>query len=515
MFTWKRKWSLPKPIQVGGITTELSNSVKFLGITLDSKLNFHEHIQNTAKKATANLMQCKRAVGPTWGLTPNTCKWIYLATIRPILSYSSVVWVNALNKQKNTYLLERVQRLALNIMTGALPGTPSISLNKITDIPHIVTYLKGEAAKGASRLQAYKDWTVEKTPLHKGTIKPHSTLNNKFLEDLNLPKADKDLTKTKLTLQMSYKTVLPERGDLTELIKQLPTEAITCYTDGSKTDQGTGYGLIATTNNNTLELLSISAKLPDYCSVYQAEMVALTVAAERMMNHLNKEIYILTDSQAAINTLNKITMNSNTALNCHRALNDLAGNNNVTVVWIPGHEGHWGNERADQLAKAGTTSENLTKGFLPQSHIKYAINQHVKDQDDKTWSIKGTRHSKMTLGNNQPHIKDLKKLLKNKNDYRTAVQLITGHAGLNHHLHKMGLVPSKTCPKCEYEDETVGHFLGQCPAFAGIRGQVFHTFYASINDIFENHSILKIVKYANTTKRLLYDPTESIQAGIS
>ena len=46
MFTWKSKWSLPKPIKVGGIQIELSNSVKFLGVTLDSKLNFNEHISN-------------------------------------------------------------------------------------------------------------------------------------------------------------------------------------------------------------------------------------------------------------------------------------------------------------------------------------------------------------------------------------------------------------------------------------------------------------------------------------
>ena len=89
MFTWKRKWSL-KPIQVGGIDIPLSNTVKFLGITLDSKLNFNSHISNITRKATASLMQCKRAVGPTWGLTPSICKWIYTVAIRPIISYGSV-----------------------------------------------------------------------------------------------------------------------------------------------------------------------------------------------------------------------------------------------------------------------------------------------------------------------------------------------------------------------------------------------------------------------------------------
>ena len=46
-----------------------------------------------------SLMQCKRAVGPTWGLTPRSCKWIYEKAIRPILSYGSLVWINAIQKK--------------------------------------------------------------------------------------------------------------------------------------------------------------------------------------------------------------------------------------------------------------------------------------------------------------------------------------------------------------------------------------------------------------------------------
>ena len=43
MFTWNKKWTL-RPIKVGNTTMELSKSAKFLGVTLDSKLNFNEHI---------------------------------------------------------------------------------------------------------------------------------------------------------------------------------------------------------------------------------------------------------------------------------------------------------------------------------------------------------------------------------------------------------------------------------------------------------------------------------------
>ena len=129
MFTWNRNWTM-RPISVGGNTITLSKTVKFLGVTLDNKLNYNTHIDNVTQKATAALMQCKRAVGPMWGLSPKTCKWIYTTVVRPILSYSATIWVRTLDNKNNLKKLERVQALALRIMTGAFPSTPFNSLNQ-------------------------------------------------------------------------------------------------------------------------------------------------------------------------------------------------------------------------------------------------------------------------------------------------------------------------------------------------------------------------------------------------
>ena len=79
----------------------------------------------------------------------------------------------------------------------------------------------------------------------------------------------------------------------------------------------------------------------------------------------------------------------------------------------------------------------------------------------------------------------------------------------------MHLTTTKTCPQCDHTDETVGHFLGQCPAFARLRGEVFERFYISLTDLFENYSILKIINYANKTKRLIFNPAESDQSGVT
>ena len=50
MFTWNRKWSL-RTITAGDLTILPTDSVKLLGVTLDSKLNFNQHISNITTKA--------------------------------------------------------------------------------------------------------------------------------------------------------------------------------------------------------------------------------------------------------------------------------------------------------------------------------------------------------------------------------------------------------------------------------------------------------------------------------
>ena len=73
MFTWNRKWSL-RPIKVENTTLPLSNSAKFLGVTLNSKLNFNKYLYtySTSQRKPQPLIQCKRS---SWAETkvPKTC----------------------------------------------------------------------------------------------------------------------------------------------------------------------------------------------------------------------------------------------------------------------------------------------------------------------------------------------------------------------------------------------------------------------------------------------------------
>lgn len=67
-------------------------SVKYLGVILESKLNWNEHIENRIKKSLRIFWCCRSAIGKSWGLRPKCTLWIYTAIVRQMLAYAAFIW---------------------------------------------------------------------------------------------------------------------------------------------------------------------------------------------------------------------------------------------------------------------------------------------------------------------------------------------------------------------------------------------------------------------------------------
>jgi hypothetical protein len=98
------------------------------------------------------------------------------------------------------------------------------------------------------------------------------------------------------------------------------------YTDGSKTTKGTGAGVYGYGTR-----MKCSFSLGKYTTVFQAEVYAIMACTLENLdrNYRNRNIYILSDSQAAIKALDSYQINSKLVWDCHQSLVQLVEHNRV------------------------------------------------------------------------------------------------------------------------------------------------------------------------------------------
>ena len=94
-----------------------------LGVTLCNDLKWHTHINNILTPASKLLGILRKL---KFSVRRKTLNQIYVSFLRPILEYSSVVWDNCTQYEKDR--LENVQIEAARIVTGT---TRSITLHNL------------------------------------------------------------------------------------------------------------------------------------------------------------------------------------------------------------------------------------------------------------------------------------------------------------------------------------------------------------------------------------------------
>jgi hypothetical protein len=91
IFTKKYKTEIIKPLRFKGQESTYTNTVKYLGVLLDPKLNWKQHFTHKRKKFYSSVWVCRRAMGKIWGINPNLTFWMHKAILLPKLLYASVV----------------------------------------------------------------------------------------------------------------------------------------------------------------------------------------------------------------------------------------------------------------------------------------------------------------------------------------------------------------------------------------------------------------------------------------
>jgi len=131
-----RKPDWPYPPRLNNRALTQTKNPRILGITLDSKLNWTEHINTIYQSANRKLNILKRFAGRTYAKRRNV-RMLYLSFVRPTLEYASACWTSAADHKLKQ--LQRIQNSALRLITGATISTPIEVLHADTNIPPLQT----------------------------------------------------------------------------------------------------------------------------------------------------------------------------------------------------------------------------------------------------------------------------------------------------------------------------------------------------------------------------------------
>jgi len=95
--------------------------------------------------------------------------------------------------------------------------------------------------------------------------------------------------------------------------------------------------------------------------------------------HHDTDIYILSDSQAALRALDSYTANSATIFESRKSLHEMATHLSINLIWVPGHRNIEGNCIAEQVARQWTNADILrdkdTVGMMPKATCKLSNNR--------------------------------------------------------------------------------------------------------------------------------------------
>jgi len=301
------------------------DGVKYLGVILDSKLNWNQHLQKIINKAqTTFAVGC--TCGKKWGLRPNMVHWLHTRVIRPSILHGALVWwPKAMQKNhKNP-----IRQDSKNGLSSHYGGYEIDSYRSNGDTPESDSIGFGNSGGG-------EDDTLYRLHILKQPAEPKAEAGLlsiwKYASDPLLEMWADHITP--VYFHSKAFSVIIDWDHWKNKDPVFPEDALIWFTDGSKANSGTGSGIFGPRPNR-----SFSFPLGKFATVFQTEIYAILQCAYENIRraYKNKQILIFSDSQGALTALSGPKVTSGMVAECLDALSALASLNKVTLVWVPGH----------------------------------------------------------------------------------------------------------------------------------------------------------------------------------
>ena len=251
--------------------------------------------------------------------------------------------------------------------------------------------------------------------------------------------------------------------------KFLQHSQVNIYTDGSKSDTGTGAGVVILQKGYPETKLRFY--MPDTSTVFMAEIEAIKQAAQFIIENARTRemrfVKLFSDSRSSLQALDGYQTKSKNVVQTMNALNGASNVvKKITLVWVKAHSGRPGNELADQTAKEAATDHpeevSCSPQKLPMSFYKtllYNTSAEIRLTDWLSYK-KATSLKPFTSQTSKKRSKELLEL--DRSGLSVLLGLLTGHNELRYFAAKTNPTMPEYCRLCKNADETFLHLLINC-----------------------------------------------------
>lgn len=435
VITKKLKFDTPR-LSMGGTGIGMSKEIKILGVTIDNKLTFNTHVANVCKKAIGVYKHLSKAAKVGWGLHPEVIKLIYTATIEPIVLYAASVWAPAANKICVVKRLGVVQRGIAQKMCKAYR---TVSLSSVLALSGILP-LDLRVKEAATLYRAKKGYEIPE------------------LKDREVERQTSALEAPHPALRTAIEFVC--LGNQEELDNNTDHQVL-IYTDGSKIEGKVGAALSIWKDSR--ETKSLKLVLPHYCTVYQAELLALHRATKEILKSKATSFGVYSDSRAALQTVTNFDSLHPLAVKSRSNIKEaFLQSKSVCLFWIKAHIGMEGNERADELAKEAALHSKRRPDYelCPVSFVKRIIRTATIGE----WNVRYSSGETASVTKSFfPNAVSAYAIARKTTPNSLTTQVLTGHGGFSEYLHRFKCKESPSCICDPSIPETVEHVLTDCP----------------------------------------------------